>query len=276
MRFGLELAPWGECADPRVLARLARIAETSGWDGFFLWDSMLHDPAGLAKADPWIALAAVATSTERIRIGPMVTPLPRRRPWKVAREAATLDRLSGGRLVLGVGLGDPSLEEFAWFGEAGEDHRTRAGMLDEGLAILAGLWSGEPFAFAGEYYRLHEMTFLPTPVQSPRIPIWVGGWWPNQAPMRRAARWDGVHPGRLDGGLTPDDLSAVVATIRRHRVGDAPFDVVVADPVEVGTEAAADRVRAFQQAGATWWLSKPGPRPAGEIERLVRQGPPRL
>lgn len=202
MRYGIELAPWGDYTAPRALAALARDAETAGWDGLFLWDAMLHDEQGLPKADPWIALAAVALGTERIRLGPMVTPLARRRPWHVAREAVTLDHLSGGRLILGVGLGDPSEGEFAWFGEPGIDHRTRARMLEEGLAILAGLWRGEPFAHVGEYYTLHEMTFLPRPVQFPRIPVWVGGWWLNRAPLRRAVRWDGFHPGRLDRPLS--------------------------------------------------------------------------
>ena len=281
MRYGFELAPWGAYADPRALARLAQSAEAAGWDGLFLWDAMLHDPDGLPKADPWLALAAVALSTERLRIGTMVTPLPRRRPWKLAREAVTLDHLSGGRLILGVGLGDPSDEEFAWFGEVGRDHRTRARMLDEGLEVLTGLWRGEPFAFAGEFYRLHEMTFLPTPVQLPRIPIWVGGWWPNRAPMRRAARWDGVHPGRLDGPLTPEDVRALVAYIQEHRTDPGPFDVVVADATPGDQPAvAAERVRAYAEAGATWWLEEGGTSgrawPPERIEARVRQGPPRV
>ena len=281
MRYGLELAPWGAYADPCLLARLARTAEAAGWEGFFLWDSMLHDPDGLPKADPWLALATVAMNTERIRIGTMVTPLPRRRPWKLAREAVTLDHLSGGRLILGVGLGDPSEEEFAWFGEVGRDHATRARMLDEGLAVLTGLWRGEPFAFAGEFYRLHEMTFLPTPLQAPRIPIWVGGWWPRKAPMRRAARWDGVHPGRLDGPLTPEDVRALIAYIGEHRTGQGPFDVVVADATPGDQpEVAAERVRAYAAAGATWWLEEGGVSghafPPEQVEARIRQGPPRI
>ena len=232
-------------------------------------------------SDPWVALAAIAMSTRRIRLGTMVTPLPRRRPWKLAREAVSIDHLSGGRLILGVGLGDPSDEEFAWFGEVGRDHRTRARMLDEGLEVLTCLWRGEPFAFAGEFYRLHEMTFQPTPVQSPRIPIGVGGWWPNRAPMRRAARWDGVHPGRLDGPLTPEDVRALVAYIRQHRTDPGPFDVVVADATPCDQPAAAaERVRAYAEAGATWWLEEGGASgrawPPKRIEARVRQGPPRV
>jgi alkanesulfonate monooxygenase SsuD/methylene tetrahydromethanopterin reductase-like flavin-dependent oxidoreductase (luciferase family) len=149
-------------------------------------------------------------------------------------------------------------------------------MLDEGLAILAGLWSGERFGFAGEFFRLHEMRFTPVPVQSPRIPIWVGGWWPNRAPMRRAARWDGVHPGRLDGPLSPQDVAELVAYIQRHRTDVAPFDVVVADrPSDLGPAALTDRVKDLEGAGATWWLAKVGALPPATIEAIVRQGPPR-
>ena len=279
MRFGVELAAWGRFADPRELARLAAEAEGAGWDGFFLWDAMLHDPDDLPKADPWVALAAVAMATERIRIGPMVTPVPRRRPWKLAREAVTLDHLSGGRLTLGVGLGDPSEEEFGWFGETGLDHKTRAAMLDEGLAILDGLWSGEPFAFEGEHYALHEMTFLPRPVQAPRIPIWAGGWWPAKGPMRRAARWDGVHPGRLGGPLTPGDVRELLAYIGEHRERDGPFDVVVPGSTRGDAPGeATERVRAYAEAGATWWLETCGVAgrlfPEDEIEWIVRGGPP--
>jgi alkanesulfonate monooxygenase SsuD/methylene tetrahydromethanopterin reductase-like flavin-dependent oxidoreductase (luciferase family) len=277
MRFGIEIAPWGELADPRVLADLAGIAEDEGWDGVFLWDAMLHDAQGLPKADPWVALAAIAVRTRRIRIGTMVTPIPRRRPWKLARETVTLDHLSDGRVTLGVGLGDPSLEEFQWFGETGTDHRIRARMLDEGLAILDGLWTGKPFAFAGEHYRLHKMTFLPRPVQRPRIPVWVGGWWPNTAPFRRAARWDGAYPGRTDGPISPEDVTAVVAYIRDVSDRESPFDVVVGDrPGEVPTDAINERVHRLGQAGATWWLDKAGVQSANSLEERLRMGPPKL
>lgn len=276
MRFGLELAPWGPLADPRRLAELAARAEAAGWDGVFLWDAMLHDDLELPKADPWIALAAIAMRTERIRLGTMVTPLARRRPWKVARETATLDHLSHGRVILGVGLGDPSEEEFARFGEPGIDYRTRAAMLDEGLAILDGLWSGEPFAFAGRYYRLAEMAFAPRPLQRPRIPVWVGGWWPHRGPLRRATRWDGFHPGRLGGFLSPDDVRVIAGSASALRpAGGGAFAIAVQARVEADRAEAARRAQALADAGATWWMEKAGAMPIERIERLVEAGPPR-
>jgi alkanesulfonate monooxygenase SsuD/methylene tetrahydromethanopterin reductase-like flavin-dependent oxidoreductase (luciferase family) len=288
MFYATNMGPYGDHADPRRLATLARDAEEAGWDAFFIWDSMGHAPLALPMPDPWIALAAVALATERLRLGPMITPLPRRRPWKVAREAATLDHLSGGRLILGVGLGDPSEEEFGWYGEE-TAYTGRAEMLDEGLAILDGLWSGRPFGYQGEHYTLHEVTFLPPPVQRPRIPIWVGGWWPNKRPMRRAARWDGVTPGKLSGPMTPDDVREMVAYVMAHRASQEPFAVCVPG-ITPGDDPAAGaaHVAAFAEAGATWWIEDCGPErfssfrdaarpvwPAQEIEHRIRQGPPR-
>jgi alkanesulfonate monooxygenase SsuD/methylene tetrahydromethanopterin reductase-like flavin-dependent oxidoreductase (luciferase family) len=287
MQYAVELGPYAAHADPRALGRLARTAEDAGWDGFFIWDAMYHDAYDLPKPDPWIALAAVAMSTERIRLGPMVTPLPRRRPWKVARETVSLDQLSGGRLILGVGIGDPPDREFGWFGEE-TDPKVRAQMLDEALEIIVGLWSGQPFSYAGQHYHLHEVTFQPTPVQQPRIPIWVGGWWPNKPPMRRAARWDGVHQGQLSGAFTPREVRDLRAYIATHRTASGPFDVAIAgstpgdDPVQ-----GAALVASFAEAGVTWWIEGIGPDstdvpsagdvwPIAAMERRIAQGPPRV
>jgi alkanesulfonate monooxygenase SsuD/methylene tetrahydromethanopterin reductase-like flavin-dependent oxidoreductase (luciferase family) len=286
VQYAVELGPYAAHADPRALGRLAREAEDAGWDGFFIWDALYHDAYDLPKPDPWIALAAVAMSTERIRLGPMVTPLPRRRPWKVARETVTLDHLSQGRLILGVGIGDPSDREFGWFGEE-TDYKVRARMLDEALDILVGLWSGRPFSYNGQHYHLHEVTFLPTPLQAPRIPIWVGGWWPNKPPLRRAARWDGVHPGKLTGPMSPQEVRDMIAYINAHRTVQGPFDVAIAgrtpgdDPAQ-----GAQIVAPMAEAGATWWIEGLGPEsthiptpdevwPIDEIERRIRQGPPK-
>lgn len=163
MRYGVTL-PYEE--DVRTIVDLGQEAEAAGWDGVFVWDGIDHN-------DPWITLAAIAARTERVRLGTMLTPLTRRRPWKVAQETATLDHLSNGRVVLPVGLGAPDTG-FAKYGEE-TDRKLRAQRLDEGLDILDGLWSGQPFSYHGEHYQLQDVTFAPTPMQSPRIPIWVVG-----------------------------------------------------------------------------------------------------
>jgi alkanesulfonate monooxygenase SsuD/methylene tetrahydromethanopterin reductase-like flavin-dependent oxidoreductase (luciferase family) len=287
MRYGINLPPFGEFGEARALAELAREAEAAGWDGFFIWDHILFDIGWHPLVDPWVALAAVAMSTSRMRLGTMLTPLPRRRPWKLARETVSVDRLSGGRLTLGVGIGDPAQWEFGFFGEP-TDAKQRAAMLDEGLDVLTGLWSGEKFGFAGEHYKLEEMKFVPKPLQEPRIPIWVGGWWPNKRPMRRAARWDGVIPGRLDGQLSPGDWRDLLAYIAQHRASDAPFDAVHTGAAPGDDRARdAETVASYTEAGVNWWIEDVSPYRYGlrwedpwtpEVVALmrerVRRGPP--
>lgn len=204
-------------------------------------------------ADPWIALTAMAMRTQRIKLGPIVTPLPRRRPWKVAREAVTLDQLSGGRLILGVGIGSDFGREFSCFGESGED-RLHGEMLDESLEVLTKLWSGETFSYTGKHYQLTEARFLPTPVQQPRIPIWVAGVWPNKKPFRRAARWDGVCPIAEGRELIPEDYQELTAYLKTQRQGVEPFDVIAAGHT-TGSDQAQDRavIQPFAEAGVTWW-----------------------
>ena len=227
MRHGIILT----AGDPREAAELAARAEAAGWDGVFTWDGIAIGPGD--TYDPWVVMAAMAMRTERVTLGAIVTPPARRRPWKLARETMTLDRLSDGRLVLPVGLGALDDAAFANVGEP-TDARTRAELLDESLAILEGLWSGEPFAFAGRHHRFGAMTFRPTPVQRPRIPIWVIGAWPAERSMASAARWDGIIPQvRDDAGLpaspTPDQLREIVAWIAAARAAEGrsgPYDVI--------------------------------------------------
>jgi alkanesulfonate monooxygenase SsuD/methylene tetrahydromethanopterin reductase-like flavin-dependent oxidoreductase (luciferase family) len=271
-----------EYADPRLLMELAAEAEAAGWDGVFVWDHIAReeDPS-VPATDPWIALAAMAVRTQRVRLGSMVTPLARRRPWKVAREAVALDVLSGGRFILGVGLGGGAQAEFAAFGES-PDPRVRAELLDEGLTILDGLWSGEPFTFEGTHHRVSGAQFTPRPVQEPRIPIWVAGRWPNRRPFRRAARWDGVFPVFEGMGFeqvaTPEQLAEVVSYTRSHRPdGDAAFDVAL-ECFSAGEDRTADAALAatYADAGLTWWIEALGwfRGPLEAMRERVRRGPP--
>jgi alkanesulfonate monooxygenase SsuD/methylene tetrahydromethanopterin reductase-like flavin-dependent oxidoreductase (luciferase family) len=287
VRYGITIPPFGECSNARTLARLAKKAEDAGWDGFFLWDHLLYGP--IPVVDPWVALTAIALSTHRIRIGPMVTPLPRRRPAKLAREVVSVDHLSGGRLILGVGTGAGPWE-WEYLGEE-SDPRVRGAMLDEGLEVLTGLTSGQPFSYRGDHYVVdgelpggrRAAQFLPAAVQAPRVPIWVGGAWPNKPPFRRAARWDGVVPL---GTPSPDEIRSIAAYIERHRASSDPFQIVMsgATPGDDPTEG-AELVSAYVEAGVTWWLEDinpwrfgwqwEGPWPVEEMEARIRQGPPR-
>lgn len=251
----MSLPPFGDFADPHVLIDAARRAEAAGWDGFFIWDHMFFDPSFHPNLDPWVGLAGVATATTRIRIGTMITPLARRRPWKVARETVTLDRLSNGRLILGVGLGDPVQWDFGFFHEE-IDAKTRARMLDESLEILTGLWKGEPFQYHGEHYQIEQdVTFKPTPLQKPRIPIWVAGNWANKPPMRRAARWDGFFPIKFGEPMSAEDVRAASAYIMQHRTRDAPFDLVNALLLPDDPAQAQEILHQYAEAGLTWWIA---------------------
>jgi hypothetical protein len=284
MRHALNLPIMNEFSNPQLLGELARDAETAGWDGVFVWDILLFDPQTMpAVTDPWIALAAIAMSTQSVKIGPMVATLARRRPWKVAREVVALDHLSGGRLVLGVGLGQSGSGDFAQFGES-SDPKLRASRLDEALDIVAGLCSGEPFAYQGQHFQIQETVFRPRPIQA-QIPIWIAGWWPNKAPMRRAARWDGAYPAEVnatDSSLevipsSPATVRTILDFIHQHRTKTTPFDMVISRSLwHDDPGAARELVAQFAEAGATWIIQDvlPWEISPEQARELIRQGPP--
>jgi alkanesulfonate monooxygenase SsuD/methylene tetrahydromethanopterin reductase-like flavin-dependent oxidoreductase (luciferase family) len=266
--------------DARAAADLAREAESAGWDGFFVWEPVWG-------IDAWVSLTAAAMQTERIRLGTMITPLSRMRPWKLAGETATLDRLSNGRVVLSVGLGAVDTG-FDAFGEV-TDRKTRAERLDEGLDILTGLWRGQPFNYDGKHYTVKETTFIPPPppVQQPRIPIWVVGAWPREKSMRRALRYDGLLPNVMTARgrhrkMTPADMRKMKTYIETNRAETTPFDIVVegTTPGDSHKKAAAT-VRRWADAGATWWIEamwenadKTDAQEA--VLKRIQQGPPRV
>ena len=283
MRYGFIIYTAG---DINAIVDLAVEAEAVGWDGVFYWDGIFlerHAQAGDHIYDPWIVLAAIAARTTTIRIGSVLTPLPRRRRWKVARETVSLDRLSRGRLIFPVGLGFVADGGFSRVGEI-TDRKTRAELLDESLEIITGLWTGQPFRFTGTHFHLDEMTFLPPPVQSPRIPIWVAAVWPFEKSIRRAVRYDGVLPEarNSDGSaaeIKPADIVAIKRYVTEHRASSTAFDIALE-----GQTPGHDRVKskeivgAFGEAGLTWWLESlfDPARSASldEVRTRIRQGPP--
>jgi alkanesulfonate monooxygenase SsuD/methylene tetrahydromethanopterin reductase-like flavin-dependent oxidoreductase (luciferase family) len=285
VRFAVNVPNFGDFADARPFADLARRAEEAGWDGLFVWDHIVHQKnAHRETGDPWLLLTAAAVATSRIRLGTMITPVARRRVQKLAKEVTTLDRLSGGRVIFGAGLGAPIDDEFGSFGEPTEP-RELAVRLDEGLTALGMLWSGRPVNYHGEHVVVDDVTFLPTPVQRPRVPVWIAGYWPARAPMRRAARWDGAVPiidPAKNGGreALPPPASAVrevrdfIASCR----GPEPFDLSIAAASPADRAAARDVTAELAEAGVTWW-QEALPRDQGydrlaAVLRRVDAGPP--
>jgi alkanesulfonate monooxygenase SsuD/methylene tetrahydromethanopterin reductase-like flavin-dependent oxidoreductase (luciferase family) len=278
MKFGLSIANHGDYGDIHRMVEFAILAEEAGWDGFFLWDHIARGE--VPQIDSWIAISAIAAQTSRMRLGLLVTPLSRRRPWKVAREIVTLDHLSKGRMVLGVGLGDFQENEFANFGEIA-DQRERGEMLDEGLEIINGLQSGEVFHFSGKYYTVEKTVFTPKPVQQPRVPVWVAGKWPNKKPFQRAARWDGAIPIHRSRDfrlpLPLDEVREIMQFIQQYRQADTPFDFCLQAAL-LAKKLSEDKalVSPYAEIGVSWWIEYiySG---TGSVQRnreRIRYGPP--
>jgi len=269
MKFGVTAS----CGSAAQSIEMAVAAEEAAWDGFFAWDGISVGP--MDTFDPWTILGAAAVRTSRITLGAMVFSLPRRKPWEVARQALTVDHLSGGRLVMPVGLGAP--DDGAYSRVSGEhvDVRERAALLDDSLAILDLAWTGEPFSYEGTFHQVTDLVFQPRPVRG-RIPVWVVGSWPAPRSMRRAASYDGVLPIRRGDpfrALTPDELREVNASVARQRGPDRPFELVVEG---VLPDDPHQKLAGLEAAGVTWWVESNWDfdtvTPEGLLER-IRRGP---
>jgi alkanesulfonate monooxygenase SsuD/methylene tetrahydromethanopterin reductase-like flavin-dependent oxidoreductase (luciferase family) len=287
MRFSINIPNFGDFADAANVAKVAVAAEQAGWDAIFVWDHVLHDKrqrVGQPFGDPWLLLTAAALATSRIRLGTLVTPVARRRPEQLARQVATLDSLSGGRVIFSAGLGGPIEDEFGSFGDT-TDPVVLAQRLDEGLDLLRRYWAGERVDHEGRHYQVRDVTLLPATVQQPHPPVWIAGYWPHRPPMRRAARWDGVVPlfaAAGQHGVAPpvDQVRDMVAYVREQRADrDGPFEVVVGG-VSPGDQAGArDLIEPLRDAGATWWDERQL-QTGDDLYRLdpvlrrVEQGPP--
>lgn len=251
VRYGIVLWTGNHHGVSEAVA-LGIAADKAGWDGVFVPDEL-----SAGYADPWAVLSAVAQETTRIRLGTWITPLPHQQPWRVAHSAAAVDRLSAGRLMLGVGLGAPA--EHNTFGGWYEP-RMLGRRYDEALEVIVGLWSGQPFSYTGEFFHLDNAILAVTPVQEPRIPILMGCWWPNKKPFQRAAQWDGIMPfwpsllqdgpgpqGEEATGDIEEELQALMAYY--HSLVDDPGEVVIPDRPESRYRRLAVEV------GATWLLT---------------------
>lgn len=283
MKFGIAIPNChGDYSDIHLVAEMAHEAEEAGWDGLFLWDH-IGDKWGDEVSDPWIMLAAVAMRTQRMNLGTMVTPITRRRPWKLAREVVTLDHLSNGRMILGVGSGGGI--EYVNYHEP-NDLKSSGDRMDEALELLKLLWSGERISYQGQYYQIENVRHLPQPVQQPRVPIWIGGVWPNKKPMRRAALWDGVCPiGKSVGmtaQMTPEHVHECFSYIRSQQTPEQqhmPYSFVqwgILEGKDQGKDAAL--VSAYAEVGANWWIENMSWERGTleEIRPFIRRGPPRI
>ncbi|ONI73991.1 luciferase [Kribbella sp. ALI-6-A] len=288
MRFSINIPNFGDFADARTVARVATAAEQAGWDGLFVWDHVVHSKAqrrGQPFGDPWMLLTAAALATSRITLGTLVTPIARRRPEQLARQVATLDGMTNGRVVFGAGLGGPIDDEFGSFGDE-TDPKVLAGRLDEGLDLLARYWSGEAVNHHGEHYQVDDVTLLPATVRRPRPPVWIAGYWPRKAPMRRAARWDGAVPlfQNANHGEAPpvDELRDLTAYLQQHRTDPtAPYDIIVGGISPTNSAAARALIEPLAEAGATWWderqlITGTDFYRLDPVLRRIEQGPPTL
>ena len=260
---------------------MAVAAEESGWDGFFTWDGI--SVGEMDTYDPWALLGALAVTTKTMTMGAIIFPLSRRRPWKVAREAITVDHLSNGRLVIPVGLGAIDDGGFSRVSNEVTDRKQRAELLDDTLAILELAWKGEKFSYMGTHHSVTDLVFQPTPIQKPRIPIWVVASWPAPKSMKRAVRWDGIIPSLRANPfeeLKPSDVAAIADWIGERRTSDGPYDIVLEGFVSGDDPAAARaKMEPLAEAGATWWVESRWEAPHNAPDALmarIRQGPPRL
>ena len=272
MKYGF-IATQGTIAET---LELARMVEARGWDGFFTWDGI--SVGAMPTWDPWVLLGAVATQTERVTLGAIVHPLSRRRPWKVAREALTVDHLSNGRLVIPVALGALDDGGFSRVQPEVTDRRQRAERLDETLEILKLAWRGETFSYSGTHYQVEDLVFQPTPVNSD-IPIWVVGAWQKERSMGRAVRYEGVLPS-IAGSfeqLSAEQISEIAAWIAERRQAGGPFEIVMEGTTPGDdAEAARAQIQPLADAGATWWIeSMWGDYTLDDLKRRIEQGPPR-
>ncbi|TFG09465.1 LLM class flavin-dependent oxidoreductase [Candidatus Heimdallarchaeota archaeon] len=280
IKYGLGLIQFNEFSNPDIVVDFAVEAEKAGWDGIFLIDHIMFSREQISSiTDTWILLAAIAARTEKIKIGTCVTALPRYHPWQFAKMTATLDVLSKGRLILGLGLGGPHVDYEA-FGQK-YDLKILAEKMDECLEIVQGLWRGEIYSFTGKHYQIDRACLLPKPVQKPRIPLILGGTWPNKKPFIRAAKFDGILPihKNFPQDLSPLELKETIDIVKENRTLDEPFEVITFGSGFFAQGHHKDIVQSYANAGITWWLEHVNTLMQPSVDammEIVKQGPPKL
>jgi hypothetical protein len=278
-KYGIALIQFNEFSDPNLVVDFAMEAEKAGWDGIFLCDHLYYSREELNSiSETWVQLSAIAAKTQKIKIGTYVSPLPRYLPWQLAKMTATLDILSKGRLILGVGLGGPAVEYEAFGGEY--DTRILAEKMEESLVIIQGLWLGEPFSYSGKHYKIDNVCLLPKPLQTPRIPIIIGGEWPNKKPFIRAAKYDGAAPihQKFPQELSVDDFKEIKSFIEQNRTSDEPFEILKTGTGYFAPDQRIKMINSYLDAGITWWLEHVNTlmQPSvEEMRKIVQQGPPK-
>ena len=278
IKYGISLIQFNEFSDPNLVVEFAVEAEKAGWDGIFLCDHLFYSREPVNSiSETWVLLSAIAAKTQNIKIGTYVSPLPRYHPWQFAKITATLDVLSNGRLILGLGIGGPDVEYEA-FGEK-YDTKILAEKLEESLDILQGLWSGQPYSYSGKHYSLENVCLLPKPVQSPRIPIILGGTWPNKRPFIRATNFDGVAPihKNFPQELTAEEFQEISTLIKQHRTSNEPFEILKSGTGFFAPEMRVEMIQSYANAGITWWLEHVNTLMQPSVEamrKIVKQGPP--
>ena len=276
IKNGIYIANYGITNDPQDYVDLAILSENNGWDGFFLWDHVfISSKKAQPFLDPWVILSAIAVKTKRIALGTTVTALARRRPWIIAKEVSTLDRLSKGRIILGVGLGIDA--DFSNFGE-NTDQLIRREKLDESLHILRGLWAEKPYKFEGKHFNIKEVNFFPKPFRE-SIPIWVGGIWPNKRPFQRAAQYDGVFPIKVtdDENVSPDDYKEIIKILKQYRSSLDSYDIIKSI-VTTGIKEEDEWINDYRDIGITWFveLIYPGRDSLDNLKKIISRGPPQI
>ena len=280
IKYGLGFIQFNELSNPELVVEFAIEAEKAGWDGFFLIDHIYFSRENISSiAETWVLLSAIAARTEKIKIGTCVSPLPRYHPWQFAKMAATLDILSKGRLILGLGLGGPEVE-YETFGQK-YDLKILAEKMDECLDIIQGLWTGELFSYKGKHYQIDDACLLPKPLQNPRIPLILGGSWPFKKPFIRAAKYDGVLPihRNFPQDLNPNELKEILDTVKQNRINDDPFEVMMFGSGFFVPDKRLEIMKPYIDLGITWWLEHVNTLMQPSVEKmkdLVKKGPPRI